>query len=315
MSYSLTLDTALTPAETLEKGARELNDSKEKLWQEWAADTGAYMNEANPYNPASGLIELTQSLIEHGPRKTLQTSRRLRAVHNHTTIVDTTHGVYVWEHDSFPTIYVPVVDVKNAKLVDKKNISVELKERAAIAQLVIPAHDSIKEAKVDNVVRFFQDVTLGALSDMVRIEFRSIDQWFEEDEPIFVHAKDPFKRVDILHSTRPIEVKVNGRTVAKATSSMHLLETGLPTRYYLPLSAVDQSVLSKSPVRSKCPYKGEAEYYNIVIDGKTFENLVWYYNHPTLESAAIARLVCFYNEKVDIILDGELQERPRTKFA
>lgn len=123
---------------------------------------------------ASGLIELAQSLIEHGPRKTLQTSRRLRAVHNHTTIVDTTHGVYVWEHDSFPTIYVPAVDVKNAKLVDKKNISVELKERAAIAQLVIPAHDSIKEAKVDNVVRFFQDVTLGALSDMVRIEFRSI---------------------------------------------------------------------------------------------------------------------------------------------
>ncbi|KAJ9416266.1 hypothetical protein QL093DRAFT_2432687 [Fusarium oxysporum] len=232
---------------------------------------------------------------------TMQTSRRIRAIHNHTTIVDTTHGVYVWEHDSFPTIYVPVVDVKNAKLVDKKNISVELKERAAIAQLVIPAHDSIKEVKVDNVVRFFQDVTLGALSDMVRVEFRSIDQWFEEDEPIFVHAKDPFKRVDILHSTRPIEVKVNGRTVAKATSSMHLLETGLPTRYYLPLS--------------KCPYKGEAEYYNIVIDGKTFENLVWYYNHPTLESAAIARLVCFYNEKVDIILDGELQERPRTKFA
>ncbi|KAF5254648.1 hypothetical protein FANTH_581 [Fusarium anthophilum] len=338
MSYSLTLDTTLTPAETLAKGARELNDSKEKLWQEWAPHTGAYMNEANPYNPsfkkdfygafydrllavkanmgsASRFVELAKSLIEHGPRKTMQTSRRIRAVHNHTTIVDTTHGAYVWEHDSFPTIYVPAVDVKNAKLVDKTNISVELKERAAIAQLVIPAHDGIKEAKVDNVVHFFQDVTLGALSDMVRIEFRSIDQWFEEDEPIFVHAKDPFKRVDILHSTRPIEVKVNGRTVAKATSSMHLLETGLPTRYYLPLSAVDQTVLSKSPVRSKCPYKGEAEYYNIVIDGKTFENLVWYYNHPTLESAAIARLVCFYNEKVDIILDGELQERPKTKFA
>jgi hypothetical protein len=123
---------------------------------------------------ASRYVELAQSLIEHGPRKTMQTSRRLRAVHNHTTIVDTTHGVFVWEHDSFPTIYVPAIDVKNAKLADKKNISVELKERAAIAQLVIPAHDSIKEAKVDNVVHFFQDVTLGALSDMVRIEFRSI---------------------------------------------------------------------------------------------------------------------------------------------
>jgi hypothetical protein len=123
---------------------------------------------------ASGLVELAQSLIEHGPRKTMQTSRRIRAIHNHTTIVDTTHAVYVWEHNNYPTIYVPVIDVKNAKLVDKKNISVELKERAAIAQLVIPAHDSIKEAKVDHVLRFFQDVTLGPLSDMVRIEFRSI---------------------------------------------------------------------------------------------------------------------------------------------
>lgn len=122
----------------------------------------------------SRYVELAQSLIEHGPRKTMQTSRRLRAVHNHTTIVDTTHGVFVWEHDSFPTIYVPAIDVKNAKLVDQKNISVELKERVAIAQLVIQAHDSIKEAKVDNVVHFLQDVTLGALSDMLRIEFRSI---------------------------------------------------------------------------------------------------------------------------------------------
>ncbi|KAF9776810.1 hypothetical protein IL306_004948 [Fusarium sp. DS 682] len=263
----------------------------------------------------SGLAELAQSLIEHGPRKTMQTSRRIRAIHNHTTIVDTIQAVYVWEHDSFPTIYVPLVDVNNAKLVDKKNISVELKERAAVAQLVISAHDGVKEAKVDQVLHFFQDVTLGPLSDMVRIEFRSIDQWLEEDEPIFVHAKDPFKRVDILHSTRPIEVKVNGKTVAKATSSMHLLETGLPTRYYIPLTAVDQTVLRKSPVMSKCPYKGEAEYYHVVVDGKTFENLVWYYNHPTLESAAIARLVCFYNEKVDVILDGELQERPKTKFV
>ncbi|KAF5680043.1 isoamyl alcohol oxidase [Fusarium heterosporum] len=263
----------------------------------------------------SGLVELAQSLIEHGPRKVLQTSRRVRAIHNHITIVDTTHAVFVWEHDSFPTIYVPLVDLKNSKLADKQNISVELKERAAVAQLIVPGHDGLEEVRIDRVLRFFQDVTLGALSDTVRIEFRSIDQWFEEDEPIFVHAKDPFKRVDILRSERPVEVKVNGKTVAKATSSMHLLETSLPTRYYLPLTSVDQTVLVKSDLKTKCPYKGEAEYYHVVVDGQRFDNLVWYYNHPTHESAGIARLLCFYNEKVDIILDGELLERPKTKFA
>lgn len=141
------------------------------------------------------------------------------------------------------------------------------------------------------------------------------DQWLEEDVPIYVHPKDPFKRIEILHSTRLIEVKVEGVTVAKSPSSVHLLETGLPTRFYLPLTAVDQSVLRKSNLLTKCPYKGEAEYYNIVIGGVEKENLVWYYRTPTHESAGIAGMVCFYNEKVDIFLDGELLERPKTWFS
>ncbi|KAF5019344.1 hypothetical protein F66182_8653 [Fusarium sp. NRRL 66182] len=237
----------------------------------------------------AGLVELGQHLLEHGPRKSLQTARRIRAIHNHVVV--------------------------NSKLVDKQNISVELKERAAVAELVVMAHDGLEEARVDRVLRFFQDVTLGPLSDLVRIEFRSIDQWLEEDDPIFVHPKDPFKRVDILRSQRPVEVKVKGKTVARTTSSMHLYETGLPTRYYLPLASVDQSILRKSDLRTRCPYKGEAEYYNLVVDGEEFENLVWYYNRPTHESAAIAGLVCFYNEKVDTVLDGELQIQPKTHFA
>ena len=141
------------------------------------------------------------------------------------------------------------------------------------------------------------------------------DEWLEEDTPIFVHPKDPFKRIDTLPSTRPIEVKVAGTTVAKSNFAIHLLETGLPTRYYLPLSSVDPSLLRKSDLITKCPYKGEAEYYNVVVGETEHRNLVWYYRLPTHESAAIAGLVCFYNEKVDIYLDGELQERPQTGFA
>jgi uncharacterized protein (DUF427 family) len=137
----------------------------------------------------------------------------------------------------------------------------------------------------------------------------------EEDSPIYVHPKDPFKRVDILPSSRPIEVKVAGKTVAKSPGSSHLHETGLPTRYYMPLGAVDQSVLRKSDLVTKCPYKGEAEYYHVVVDGKEHKNLVWYYRLPIQESAAVAGLVCFYNEKVDIIMDGELLEQPKTHFA
>ena len=141
------------------------------------------------------------------------------------------------------------------------------------------------------------------------------DHWLEEETPIYVHPKDPFKRIDTLPSARSVEVKVAGRTVAKSSSAVHLLETGLPTRYYLPLSSVDQSVLRKSDLITRCPYKGEAEYYDVVIGGSVTKNLVWYYRLPTHESAAVAGLVCFYNEKVDILLDGELLERPKTGFA
>ena len=100
-------------------------------------------------------------------------------------------------------------------------------------------------------------------------------------------------------------MKIGGKTVAKTTTSNHLYETGLPTRYYMPLASVDQSVLRKSDLVTKCPYKGEAEYYDVVVDGKEFKNAVWYYRLPTLESVAIAGMVCFYNEKVDILVDGE----------
>lgn len=141
------------------------------------------------------------------------------------------------------------------------------------------------------------------------------DQWLDEDVPIYIHPKDPYRRVDILPSSRPIEVRVAGKTVAKSSYSMHLLETGLPTRYYMPLPSVDQTVLRRSETITKCPYKGEAEYYNVVVDGKEMKDLVWYYRLPTHESAAVAELVCFYNEKVEVVLDGKVQEVPKTPFS
>jgi uncharacterized protein (DUF427 family) len=142
-----------------------------------------------------------------------------------------------------------------------------------------------------------------------------MDQWFEEDAPIYVHPKDPFKRIDILPSTRQITVKLDGHTLASTHYSIHLHETGLPTRYYIPFGSVDVSNLRKSDLVTKCPYKGEAEYFHVVLDGKEYKNLVWWYRIPTAESAPVAGCPCFYNEKVDIEIDGEVQDRPKTHFA
>lgn len=141
-----------------------------------------------------------------------------------------------------------------------------------------------------------------------------------EDTPIFVHPKDPFKRVDVLTSTRPVRVALDGRTIAQTSFSMHLYETNLPVRFYMPLTSIDTSILRPSTTRTRCPYKGESEYHSVVVNGKEYKDIVWFYSRPTVECAAIAGMCCFYNEKVVISVqrgDGEweLLERPKTHFG
>lgn len=138
-----------------------------------------------------------------------------------------------------------------------------------------------------------------------------------------MHPKDPFKRIDVLQSNRPVRIGLEGNILAETTTSMHLYETTLPIRYYIPLTAIDQSMLRASNTRSLCPYKGEAQYHDVVLrNGKVYKDLVWYYTRPTSESAGIVNLRCFYNEKVDIWTkssdkdpEWQLQERPVTHFA
>lgn len=147
------------------------------------------------------------------------------------------------------------------------------------------------------------------------------DQWFEEDTPIFVHPKDPFKRIDTLQSNREIRISLNGHVLAETPTSVHLLETTLPTRYYIPLSSINAACLRPSGTRSLCPYKGEAEYHDVVLPGgEVLKDLVWYYTRPTAESVGVVNLRCFYNEKVDIeVKDAKGKwkklERPVTHFV
>ena len=121
-----------------------------------------------------------------------------------------------------------------------------------------------------------------------------------------MHPKDPYKRIDIVHSSRRLKVKVGGEVVADTTSSEHLFETGLRPRYYLPLTSVNQSLLRPSKTTSLCPYKGAAEYYSLEVGGKLYKDILWYYTHPVIESTAIQGHVCFWPEKggIEIEIDG-----------
>lgn len=144
----------------------------------------------------------------------------------------------------------------------------------------------------------------GELKDLVKVDFRAVDQWFEEDMEIYGHPKDPYKRIDILPSSRSVRVAIDGVTLAESSSPLFLLETTLRTRHYLPPTSVNWEYLTPSNTVTLCPYKGRAEYYNVNIGGKLYRDLVWYYRYPTSESAPIAGYMCFYNELVEVYVDG-----------
>lgn len=139
--------------------------------------------------------------------------------------------------------------------------------------------------------------------------------WFEEAEQVFVHARDPYKRVDTVQSSRHVRVEVDGVTVAESDRPLLLFETHLPTRYYLPPEDVRQDLLEASTLTSACPYKGQATYWSVRVGETLHENLIWGYRDPIPENPKIRGLMAFYNEKVEIFVDGEREPRPVTPFS
>lgn len=139
--------------------------------------------------------------------------------------------------------------------------------------------------------------------------------WFEEAEQVFAHARDPHKRVDAIASSRHVQVVVEGQIVAETKRPILLFETWLPTRYYIPPEDVNMGWLRPSDTRSLCPYKGRARYWSITVGDKTLKDVVWSYPEPIAENPKIKGLLAFFNEKVDLVVDGVLQEKPATPWS
>lgn len=153
------------------------------------------------------------------------------------------------------------------------------------------------------------------ISGLIAFSWNKMDSWFEEDEEVYVHARDPYSRVDVVESSRHIEVNVNGVKVADSSRPMLLFETGLPTRYYLPKTDVRLDLLKRTETHTSCPYKGTSDYWSVVTDSGTAEDVVWSYRMPIPENPKIAGRLCFHDEKVDMTIDGVLQQRPQTEWS
>jgi uncharacterized protein (DUF427 family) len=145
---------------------------------------------------------------------------------------------------------------------------------------------------------------------LLHVDFAALDEWLEEDEPQVGHPPDPYHRIDVRPSSRRVRVSIDGRTVAETTRAKALFETGLPTRWYIP-SADIRAELEPSDHRTTCAYKGHATHFDVA--GK--EAVAWTYEDPLHDGLPVKGLVAFYDERVDVDVDGERQERPQTQWS
>ena len=236
-------------------------------------------------------------------------AKRVRAYLAGSVVADTRHPWLVWEIPYYPAYYFPAGDV-----------SAELAETGKTEHSPSRGDAVLYDVRVDGAVaegaaRRYPDSPLAEIRGLVRFEWQAMDEWLEEDEPVYTHPRDPYHRVDVLASSRHVRVEVDGVTVADSARPAILFETGLPPRYYLPLSDVRTDLLTPTATQTHCPYKGTATYWSVDAGQGPRADLAWAYRAPLPESQKVAGLACFYDEKVDVYLDGELQERPRTHFA
>jgi len=233
----------------------------------------------------------------------------IRGIVDGVTVVDSTSTKFVWEIPYYPAWYVPLDDIAGELQANGAAVRSPSRGDGTRYDLVV-GDRTITDAAWRHL-----ESPVEELRGLVRFEWGAMDAWFEENVEVFVHPRSPEVRVDALPSTRHVRVSIDGEVVADSVRPTILYETGLPPRYYLPKSDVRMDLLTSTDTETACPYKGWASYWNVTVGGTTHDDIVWGYRTPLPESAAIAGLVCFYNEQVDLEIDGEQIERVRTKFS
>lgn len=235
--------------------------------------------------------------------RTERSKKRVRAYLGGELVADTTRPALVWEVPYYPTYYFPAEDVRSEVLEPDGGVA-HSPSRGDGRTFTVRAGG--KEAP--GAALRYEDSPIEELRDLIRLDWDAMDSWFEEDEEVFTHPRDPHTRVDILPSSRLVRVELDGVTIAESSSPWLLFETGLPVRYYLPKTHVRMDLLTPTDTVTHCPYKGQAEYWSVRTRETVYEDLAWSYRTPLPESQRIAGLVSFYNDKVDLYVDGVLQE-------
>ena len=242
-----------------------------------------------------------------------QSPRRVRVRFNGDTIADSTNAHLLFETRHLPVYYFPRADVRMDLMAPTEHHTFcPYKGTASYWTIHVGGRGA------ENAVWGYPDPydEVAAIKDFVAFYWDRVDAWYEEDEEIFVHPRDPYKRVDVINSSRHVRVILGGETVADTRHARFLFETRLPTRYYIPAADVRTDLLVPSEKVTRCPYKGQARYHSVKVGDRLFEDSVWHYPEPIAECPKIKDYLCFFNEQVDdILLDGVSVPRPITPWS
>jgi uncharacterized protein (DUF427 family) len=231
--------------------------------------------------------------------------RRVRAFFGGVPVADSRRVLLGFEPQRMPVYWFPRTDV-HADLLQLAGHDAEASP--AVDRWTLRVGDRVAERAAWSYPE--PGPEHAALKDHIAFFWDKLDAWFEEDDEVFVHPRDPYHRVDVLRSSRRVRVEVEGQVAAETVRPCLLFETGLPVRYYIPKLDARMELLEPSDKTTRSPYKGVAVYWSLRVNGRLHEDLVWSYPQPIPECPKIEDLLCFWNERTDTIVDGELQERP-----
>jgi len=237
--------------------------------------------------------------------------RRVRAVFAGQTVAQSREVRLVHRSGTLPRYCFPERDVRRDLLVPSQTRTEE------------PLFGPVRHWSVRVGERVAQDAAFAwpepspdapPVDGLVCLQFDAMDEWYEEDERVYIHPADPYHRVDLRRGARHVVLSLEGQVLAESRRPLLLFETGLPPRYYLPMEDVRAELVMSSTV-TQCPYKGEASYWSARVGDRLEADLVWSYPDPLPEVARIAGLVAFLTERLDVDVDGEREPRPQTPWS
>ena len=237
---------------------------------------------------------------------------RLRGFFAGEAVFDTLGAKLLYETAHLPVYYVPGEDLRH-DLLEPSDTHTRCPHKGEASYRSLRVGDRVSQ---DAVWTYPEPITPAAfLAGYAAFYWKKVDEWWVEDEQVFGHPRDPYHRIDTYRSSRPVRVSVDGALLAESRRAVALFESGLPPRFYLPAEDVRLELLEPSETKTRCAYKGLASYWHVRVGDALHEDLAWTYEEPDHDGRAIRGLICFFNERVDLEVDGQAQERPATQWS